>query len=279
MSTVEVQHAAFSFLGRSFVNKLIKPSPKLLPVDAVDLRAKRGFRDHAQLCLDLLKRHGLDHSFRKLPDVEEHGRAHQEKAGTGSSSSSGQAFRVMALPPRSRARMAVRIRSSAANKNLIMVSRGQAAIGCDQSATGMSARFGRIAATMPASQASKLAARITNSVSSPSATACSSRVAIHLKIAELMIQPHSISESRPTGVFMLTAAPLPSTILRAAAMAAAVARRPHSSSRSVSLPIAVARSWPAWTPVLRLHSPEQPSLWLAGGRLPARRGASPSGPG
>ena len=96
-----------------------------------------------------------------------------------------------------------------------------------------SASSGKIAATAPASHGlgSRAVSRIVCSVSSCSETACSARVAIQPNKIAATIQPHSMSPRRPIGV---PGGMGPSIWMtsRAAAMAAAVARRCHASSRA-----------------------------------------------
>jgi len=112
--------------------------------------------------------------------------------------------------------------------------RDQAVIGCDQSKPVL-ASSGRIAATAPASHGSGSSAvrRMHCSVSSCSQAACSARLLIQANSIAARTQPHSVSASRPIGV-PGGMGPSSLTTPRAASMAAAVARRCHSSSRVVS---------------------------------------------
>src|SRR5262245_35915841 len=148
---------------------------------------------------------------------------------------------VLALDPlltplslRSRAIMSLRISRIAVSKNSIMVSRGQAVTGRDQSMVPqVLASSGRIVATAPASHGSGSSPvrRMVCSVSSCSAAACSARVLIQANNIAARTQPHSVSFNRPTGV-PGGMGPPNLTTSRAASMVAAVARRCHSSSRA-----------------------------------------------
>ena len=145
----------------------------------------------------------------------------------------------MPLSLMSRAIMALRISRMAVSRNSTMVSRGHSASGFDQSMSGVSASSGRIAATAPASHGSgsRAVIRMARSVSMLSTAACSARVEIQPNKMAATIQPHSTSPRRPIGV-PGGMGPSTLTTLRAASMAAAVARRCHASSIADAVGIA-----------------------------------------
>ena len=128
--------------------------------------------------------------------------------------------------------MALRINRMATSRNSTMVSRGQAASGCDQSMSGrrQRARAGsprphRRPRDQDRGRSSGWCARCRVAPRLPARPA----IEIQPNRMAATIQPHSISLRRPTGV-PGGMGPSCSTTRARAAMAAAVARRCHTSS-------------------------------------------------